>query len=169
MLGWLVNMMAQCRASLKKIDQLFGQQPEIQSPESAEGAEGAPDKADSAAEAGAFAPERLTGHVEFHDVSLEMNGTKILQDISFEAKPGSTIAIMGETGSGKSSLIHLIGRYYDCTAGTVSVDGVDVRRYDLQALRKGISVVMQDVFLFSDTIKKNILFEIGRASCRERV
>ncbi|MFA7205412.1 MAG: ABC transporter ATP-binding protein [Saccharofermentanales bacterium] len=149
MLGWLVNMLAQCRASLKKIDLIFQQEPEIQSPA---------EKAGAKSSSRALAPDHLRGHIEFRNVSLEMNGMKILQNISFEVRPGSTVAIMGETGSGKSSLIHLIGRYYDCTGGSVMVDGVDVREYDLQALRRGISVVMQDVFLFSDTIKRNILF-----------
>jgi ATP-binding cassette, subfamily B, multidrug efflux pump len=140
MLGWLVNMMAQCRASLKKVDQIMNEEPTIYSP---------PEP---------IIPERIHGHITFQDVSFERNGCVVLQDISFEAKPGSTIAIMGETGSGKSSLIHLIGRYYDRNAGTILVDGIDVRDMDLQALRKGISVVMQDVFLFSDTIRENILF-----------
>ncbi len=142
MLGWLVNMLAQCRASLKKLDQIFAQDPEIRNPQDPV----IPDR------------ETIRGHVEFRDVSLEMNGTRILEGISFEARPGSTVAIMGETGSGKSSLIQLIGRYYDCTGGSVLVDGTDVRDHDLKLLRKGISVVMQDVFLFSDTIKSNILF-----------
>ncbi len=143
MLGWLVNMLAQCRASLKKIDHIFEEEPEIASP------------------AEAVRPERIDGHIEFRGVSLDLNGSAILRDISFEAKPGSTVAIMGETGSGKSSLIHLIGRYYDRTEGAILIDGRDVREYDLQSLRKGISVVMQDVFLFSDTIRENILFGCG--------
>lgn len=151
MMGFLVNMLAQCRASLKKIDQIFAEEPEIKSPTDA------------------VRPDRIEGHIEFRNVSLDMNGTAILRDITFEARPGSTVAIMGETGSGKSSLIHLIGRYYDRTAGSVLIDGRDVKEYDLQALRSGISVVMQDVFLFSDTIRENILFGCNEGAGMEEV
>ena len=139
-IGWLVNMMAQCVASLKKIDKIFAEEPDIKNP---------PD---------ALYPDNIDGHIEFRDVTLTLDGNDILRNISFEVKPGSTVAIMGGTGSGKSSLVHLIGRYYDSTSGSILVDGHDVREYDLQALRRGISVVMQDVFLFSDTIRENIIF-----------
>lgn len=151
LLGWLINVLAQCMASLKKIDSLFMEQPEIKSPENA------------------VKPEKLEGHVVFEKVSLELNGTSILKDITLEAKPGSTIAIMGATGSGKSSVINLIGRYYDCTSGRVLVDGTDVRDMDLQALRRGVSVVMQDTFLFSDTIEENIRFGYGEATTEELI
>ncbi|MHB1483800.1 MAG: ABC transporter ATP-binding protein [Saccharofermentanales bacterium] len=149
MIGWLVNMMAQCLASLKKIDKIFAEQPEIENP---------PD---------AFSPANIEGHIEFRNVSLSLDGTEILRDITFEARTGSTIAIMGGTGSGKSSLVHLIGRYYDRTSGSILIDGHDVREYDLQALRRGISVVMQDVFLFSDTIKENIIFGCDNSALQE--
>jgi ATP-binding cassette subfamily B protein len=96
--------------------------------------------------------------VVFDHVSLEANGMKILEDICLDAKPGSTVAIMGATGSGKTSLVNLIGRYYDPTAGKVIVDGTDVREQALEPLRKSVSVVMQEVFLFSDTIEENIRF-----------
>lgn len=74
---------------------------------------------------------------------------------------------MGQTGSGKSSLINLIGRYYDRTSGNIRIDGRDVKEYDLQALRRGISVVMQDVFLFSDTIKENIMLGCYEGECTD--
>ncbi|MDD6057531.1 MAG: ATP-binding cassette domain-containing protein, partial [Clostridiales bacterium] len=82
------------------------------------------------------------------------------KDISFFVPKGKTLGIMGATGSGKSSVIHLLQRFYDTTSGVVSLDGVDVRRLELKQLRSNISVVMQDVFLFSDTIDENI--KMGR-------
>ena len=82
----------------------------------------------------------------------------MLKNINIDAKPGSTIAIMGVTGSGKTSLINLIGRFYDVSEGSVLIDGIDVRDMDLEFLRSKISIVMQDVFLFSDSIKENIKF-----------
>jgi ATP-binding cassette subfamily B multidrug efflux pump len=98
----------------------------------------------------------------------------VLRDINIDAKPGSTIAIMGITGAGKTSLVNLIGRYYDCTAGQVLFDGIDVREMDLVTLRKNVSAVMQDTFLFSDTIEENIKFGAGEvpddvfaAACRD--
>ena len=140
MIGWLVNMMAQFLASLKKIDLIFAQESEIKNPSDA------------------LCPSHIEGHIEFRDVSLTLNGTAILHNITFKATPGSTLAIMGGTGSGKSSLVNLISRYYDRTSGIILIDGHDVQEFDLQALRRGISVVMQDTFLFSDTIKENIIF-----------
>ena len=92
------------------------------------------------------------------DVGFEFAGTAVLKGVNIDAKPGSTVAIMGMTGAGKSSLINLIGRYYDCSAGNVTFDGINVRDMDLSLLRQNVSVVMQDVFLFSDTIAENILF-----------
>lgn len=140
MSGWLINVLSQCRASLKKIDVLLKEEADIKSPEQAQN------------------PEKVDGRITFRDVSLTLNGTNILKNINLDVPPGSTLAIMGETGSGKSSLINLIGRYYDVTEGSVLVDDIDVRNYDLYTLRKNVSVVMQDVFLFSDTIEENIRF-----------
>lgn len=140
MLGWLINMLSQCMASLKKIDVLFDEVPDIKDPENP------------------IEPAERKGHVIFDHVSLAANGMTILNDVSFDAKPGGTVAIMGATGAGKSSLINLIGRYYDCTSGRILVDGVDVREQSLEPLRKNVSVVMQEVFLFSDTIEENIRF-----------
>ena len=88
----------------------------------------------------------------------------MLKDINIDARPGSTIAIMGMTGAGKSSLMNLIGRYYDCSSGSVYFDGIDVKEMDLHTLRKNVAVVMQDTFLFSDTIEENIKFGAGEVS-----
>ncbi len=87
-----------------------------------------------------------------------MRVQKILEDISFTVKPGKTLAVMGATGSGKTSLINLLVRFYDATEGDIYIDGHRIDTLDLTSLRKQISLVMQDVFLFSDTIKENISF-----------
>lgn len=140
MLGWLTNLLSQCRASIKKLDVLFHEVPAIINPENAK------------------VPVEQTGHVVFENVSFSYNGVSVLKNITIDAKPGSTIAIMGTTGSGKSSIVNLIGRFYDCESGTIKVDGVDVKQWDLLALRAQVAVVAQDTFLFSDSIEENIKF-----------
>ena len=107
-----------------------------------------------------YLPENPKGGVEFRDVSFKYNteghGDDILEHISFTAKPGQIIGIVGGTGCGKSSLVNLIPRLYDATQGQVLIDGGDVRKYDLTALREMIGVVLQKNVLFSGTIKENI-------------
>lgn len=107
-----------------------------------------------------YLPENPQGGVEFRDVSFKYNteghGDDILEHINFTAKPGQIIGIVGGTGCGKSSLVNLIPRLYDATQGQVLIDGVDVRKYDLTALREMIGVVLQKNVLFSGTIKENI-------------
>lgn len=104
-----------------------------------------------------FIPESPKGDVEFKNVSFGYNdGIDILSGISFEAKPGSIVGIIGSTGCGKSSLVNLIPRLYDVTGGEIDIDGVDVRKYDLEALRDMIGVVLQKNLLFTGSIKENI-------------
>lgn len=110
----------------------------------------------------------LRGKIEFRDVSFSYEHRPILHHISFTANPGQTIAIMGETGCGKTSLIQLIPRFYDPTQGQVLVDGVDVREYRLHDLRKNIGLATQDVLLYSDTIDGNIAYGDSNMS-QERV
>ncbi|HZD55341.1 MAG TPA: ABC transporter ATP-binding protein [Anaerolineales bacterium] len=110
---------------------------------------------------------RVQGEVEFKDVSFSYNGENALEGISFQSKPGQTVAIVGQTGSGKTSLVKLINRTYDVTQGQVLVDGVDVRDWNLEALRKKISIIEQDVFLFSRTIAENIAFGAPGAAPEE--
>jgi ATP-binding cassette subfamily B protein len=113
-----------------------------------------------------FTPEPLpqvsAGQVEFRDVafkySLAGSGEEVLSEISFVAEPGEVVAIVGGTGSGKSTLVNLIPRLYDVSAGAVLVDGCDVRDYDLDTLRSGIGVVLQNNTLFSGTIRENLLW-----------
>jgi ATP-binding cassette subfamily B protein len=94
----------------------------------------------------------------FADQGPDAKGVPVLKDISFTAQPGETIAIVGTTGSGKTTLTRLINRIFDTTAGRVLVDGVDVRDWNLEALRSQISTIEQDVFLFSTTLAENIAF-----------
>ena len=140
MIGHIVNMFSRTSASAERIFNVLETEPEIKNKENA------------------ITVERLQGEVEFRNVSLSYDEEDILKNISFHASPGETVAIMGATGSGKSSLINLIPRYYEPTEGEVLIDGVDNRDYDLQNLRSQVSIVMQDVFLFSESIANNISY-----------
>ena len=101
----------------------------------------------------------MHGEIEFRQVSFGYaSGNEELHDLSLKVKPGQTVAIVGQTGSGKTSLVKLINRTYDVTSGTILIDGVDVRNWNLEALRRRISIIEQDVFLFSRSISENIAF-----------
>jgi ATP-binding cassette, subfamily B, multidrug efflux pump len=110
--------------------------------------------------ANSSAPKALAitrGDVEFRDVSFAYNpGEPVLKDISFRVAPGERVALVGATGSGKSTIISLLSRFYDVTAGEIVVDGVNLKDYDLRGLRKSIGIVLQDVFLFSGSVGENI-------------
>ncbi len=101
--------------------------------------------------------ENIKGNVEFKNLWFAYNDEEwILKNISFSVKPGETIALVGATGAGKSSIINLLNRFYEYNKGNISIDSIDIRDYELTCLRKNIGVVLQDVFLFSDTIANNI-------------
>jgi len=102
--------------------------------------------------------ERPKGRVEFRDVSLSINGSGILDGISFVAEAGSTVGILGSTGSGKTSLVNLLARFYEPDSGEVLLDGVDIGRYTLSSLRRSLGIAMQEVFLFSDSVSGNIAY-----------
>ncbi len=139
-LGTLINDLQRFSTSAAKVMELFYNKPEITDSDEAVHHDG------------------MKGDIEFRDVSFSMEGKSILRDVSFRAPAGSTVAVMGPTGSGKTTLIHLLARFYDVTEGEVLVDGCDVRNWKLQELRGGIGTATQDVFLFSDTVEGNIAF-----------
>ncbi len=104
-----------------------------------------------------YAPESVAGSVEFNDVSFSyLEGEPVLEEISFRIDRGETVAVVGHTGAGKSTLANLLLRFYDVESGSVRVDGVDVRQWSLRHLRQSIAMVLQDVFLFSGTLAENI-------------
>jgi len=105
--------------------------------------------------------DTIRGEIVFENVSFSYGGTPILQDVSFRVEPGQTVAIVGQTGSGKSTLTKLVNRIYDVESGRITIDGVDVRAWQLDALRSQVSTIEQDVFLFSKTIAENIGFSLG--------
>ncbi len=106
---------------------------------------------------GSYAPDRIEGRVEFDKVWFAYNDEQfVLKDINFSVNAGETVALVGATGAGKSSVINILTRFYDINSGTIRIDGVPIREYDLNALRHSIGIVLQDVFLFSDTIEGNI-------------
>ncbi len=104
------------------------------------------------------------GRVEFRNVNFAYKETPVIKDMSFVINPGTTVGILGPTGSGKSTIANLICRYYDVTSGQVLVDGIDVRDYNLQELRRKVGITMQEAFLFSDTVEGNIAFAKPEAS-----
>ncbi|MBQ6549805.1 MAG: ABC transporter ATP-binding protein [Lachnospiraceae bacterium] len=145
MMGMIVNSTQRFYASVEKIQDLYYSSIAIESPEK--------DKS----------PETVQGEIELQDVSLRYGNTPVLDHVSLHLAPGETVGIMGPTGSGKTTLINLIARYVDVSEGKVMVDGVDVRDYNLQKLRKSIGMTMQDVFLFSDTLESNIAYGVPDA------
>ena len=138
MMGWLTNDVSSAAASYKKIRKIYDEKAEIVDGEAL------------------VKPEKINGDICFDHVSFSIGEKGILKDVSFCVSAGKTLGIMGATGAGKSSIINLLQRLYDVTDGAVMVDGVDVRRLSLRQLRRNIAVVLQDVFLFSDTIEENI-------------
>lgn len=151
MLGWLTNDLSSALASRKKIYKIFKEQPNITESDNP------------------TIIDRADGHIQFDHVSFSSEGKEILSDITFTVEPGHTLGIMGATGAGKTSIIHLLNRLYDTTEGTISVDHHDIKDLSLGSLRKQISVVMQDVFLFSDTVNENIKLGQKRTLSEEHV
>ena len=103
-------------------------------------------------------PEEFEGRVTFQNVSFTYGDETVLSDISFDVMPGKTLAIMGATGSGKTSVVSLLGRFYECYEGEVMVDGINVKEHDLKSLRRRIGYVHQETFLYSDSLAGNIAF-----------
>lgn len=117
---------------------------------------------------GTHVPKEIRGDIRFDHVWFAYNGDEyVLKDVSFSVSSGKTIALVGATGAGKSSVINLLGRFYDINHGTIYIDGVDVREYDMHMLRRNIGVVLQDVFLFSGSVADNI--RLGDASITDEI
>ena len=177
MLGWLANGFSQAKSSVKRLDKIYEQMPQIvDESEIAGAAQGDPDFTSAL-----VSPFDLNGDITFEHVTYCAGGAgddcasdehaseevadkpasdqeprKILDDVSFEIKAGQTLGIMGSTGSGKTTIINLLKRMYDVTSGSIKLDGIDIRELPLPTLRKAVACVMQDIFLFSDTIDGNI-------------
>ncbi len=139
-LGWVGNECAAAIASYKKLKKVGGEEILIKNPEHP-----------------VVLPE-VSGTITFDKVSFRLDNKDILKDISFTLPAGKTLGIMGATGSGKSSIINLLGRFYDPTEGSIFLDGVNIKELSLSQLRRSMAPVLQDVFLFSDTVAENVKF-----------
>jgi ATP-binding cassette subfamily B protein len=149
-LGWVINIFQRGTASLKRINEIMMEVPEI---------------TDSAAVVAAGAPEPdLRGAIEFRGLNFGYNGTPVLHDINLRIPEGSSLAIVGPTGSGKTTLVNLIPRVYDAAPGSVLIDGHPIRDFPIEFLRRNIGFVPQETFLFSDTVRENIAFGVEDAT-----
>ncbi len=149
--GWVVNLMQRGTASLNRINEILHEKPAIARP------------VGQAPMASKYAAD-----VSFRDVTVAFSGRAALSDLNLAIRAGETVAIVGHTGSGKTTLVNLIPRLFDPTAGTVQVGGVDVRQYDPEELRREIGFVPQETFLFSATLAENIAWGVEEAA-REQV
>ena len=149
MLGWLTNLLAQNNASAKKIYKIMDTEANVKEIENP------------------VELNNLKVSIRFKNVNFSYRDSDVLKNINLNIKSGSTVAIMGTTGSGKSSLINLVGRYYDVNKGEILIDGTNIKNIDLKSLRSKMALVSQDVFLFSDTIEENIKYGFAAASMDE--
>lgn len=149
MAGWLINDIQRFFASIDRLINLVNEEPKIKNPKHP------------------IQKEKVRGFVEFENVSFCYRDIPVLKNISFEVHPGQTVAIVGPTGSGKSTLINLICRFYDCNSGKIRIDNVDIKDMDKKELRDNIAASMQDIFLFSDTIEGNISYGNPNASMKQ--
>jgi ABC-type multidrug transport system fused ATPase/permease subunit len=151
--GSIVNNIALALASTERVYEILERRPRIVTP---------PD---------AYRPTAVRGHVIFDDVSFRYSreSRAVLHGIDINAPPGSVVALVGATGSGKSSIIQLLARFYDAAQGAVRIDGIDVRQWDLPTLRENVGYVLQETFLFSDSIRENIAYGRPDATFEEVV
>ncbi|MBT2697449.1 ABC transporter ATP-binding protein [Bacillus sp. ISL-40] len=146
MAGWLINDVQRFIASAEKVEELLNEEPKITNAVNKKNV------------------ENFKGIVDFKQVSFSYGEESVLKDITFKGMPGQTIGIIGPTGAGKSTLVNLLSRFYDTDSGEVSVDGINVMEWDIHKLRESMAMVMQDIFLFSDTIEGNIAYGNPEAS-----
>lgn len=157
MLGWLTNGLSQAKASVTRLNKIYGELPAINDESELEKKNAVHQLSlDTELSNALFTSDDITGNIAFENVTYKSGERYILKDVSFEIKAGQTLGIMGATGSGKTTIINLLKRMYDVTEGSIKMDGVDVREIPLATLRKSVACVMQDIFLFSDTIDGNI-------------
>jgi ATP-binding cassette subfamily B protein len=150
-LGYVVNLYQRGTASLKRFNTILEAIPAI---------EDSPD---------AEPQPPIKGSIEFRDLTFAYNGRPVLSDIDLSISPGETVAFVGKTGSGKSTLMNLVPRLLDAPADSLFIDGVPIREYPLEQLRKSIGFVPQETFLFSDTLAENIAFGVDRENGRETI
>ena len=148
MLGWLTNGFSSAKASVKRLNKIYSQMPEI--------TDSCRIANDEELNSALFSPYDINGKIRFDHVSYKSGNKTILDDVSFTIEAGKTLGIMGATGSGKTTIINLLKRMYDVSSGSILLDEIDIRDLPLPTLRRSISCVMQDIFLFSDTIEGNI-------------
>src|ERR1700730_14468792 len=147
-LGWVINIFQRGTASMGRINEILVEQPQIQD---------GPEVRAKAAGEGARATQ-IRGEIEFRGLNFGYNGVPVLHDISLRIPAGSSLAIVGPTGSGKTTLVSLVPRIYDAAPGTVWIDGKPLREFSLEPLRRQIGFVSQETFLFSETVRENIAF-----------
>jgi ATP-binding cassette, subfamily B, multidrug efflux pump len=150
--GWVVNLFQRGTASVKRIDELLRARPSID---------------DTAADPAIPAESVLQGDIEFRNLNFSYGELPVLRDISLRVPAGSSLAVVGPTGSGKSTLVNLISRLYDAPEGTLLIDGRPIRDFPLAVLRHNIGMVPQETFLFSETIRENLAFGAPNASAED--
>jgi ATP-binding cassette, subfamily B, multidrug efflux pump len=155
-LGWVINIFQRGTASLARIQEILTQQPEI-TDEVSVGTGGNVQLSPTLSPATA-----IQGEIEFRNLNFAYNGVEVLRDVNLRIPAGSSLAIVGPTGSGKTTLVNLIPRIYDAAPGAVLIDGRPIRQFPLDSLRRQIGFVPQETFLFSDTIRENIAYGIAK-------
>src|SRR5208283_3665497 len=159
-LGWVINIFQRGTASMARIQEILSQQPEI-ADEVEVVSVGTGDSPVQPGEARLPAAP-IQGEIEFRHLTFAYNGAEVLKEVNLRIPAGSSLAIVGPTGSGKTTLVSLIPRIYDAEPGAVLIDGLPIRQFPLDSLRRHIGFVPQETFLFSDTIRENIAYGIAR-------
>jgi ATP-binding cassette subfamily B multidrug efflux pump len=160
-LGWVINIFQRGTASMVRIQEILAQQPEIEDEDQASSHEPRA-TSEQVARSSQLEARSLLGEIEFRNLNFAYNGTEVLRDINLRIPAGSSLAIVGPTGSGKTTLVNLIPRIYDAPPGGVLIDGRPVRQFPLDSLRRQIGFVPQETFLFSDTIRENIAYGVSQ-------